>query len=43
MIRWLFRYLKYRSLARLVARGDVRGLAMREVRKRGYRSVRKIR
>lgn len=43
MIGWLFRYLKYRSLARLIARGDVAGLAKRQARKIGYRQVRRLR
>ena len=42
MISWMFRYLKYRSIARLISRGDVEGLAKREVRKAGYRQLRRI-
>lgn len=43
MLRSLLRLLSLLSLVKLLSRGDVGGLAKRQVRKAGYRQVRKIR
>ena len=42
MLRNLLKLLSLLSLARLLSKGDTRGLATRQVRRRGYRYVRRV-
>lgn len=42
MLRNLFKLLSLLSLARLISKGDARGLATRPLRRKGYRIVRKV-